>query len=245
MGEPTHALVVDDEDALRFFLQETLKRAGMDATGAASGEEALELLRDRRYDLAILDLMLGGRIDGLKVLEAIRWRWPDMAVIILTAHGSLQSAMAAIREGIDGYLLKPVEPAELRQAVQEALARHKGPAGSRAAMAGPAVDGPKSLLEHGPFVIDLNKHEAAIDGRPMDLTPREFTLLTYLIDNADRAISQEELVQAIQEFKPIDKYEARDIIKWYIYRLRRKIEPDPAEPRYILNVRGIGYRFGE
>ena len=245
MKEPIHALVVDDEDALRFFIQETLKRAGMDATGAASGEEALELLRDRRYDLAILDLMLGGKIDGLKVLEAIRWRWPDMAVLILTAHGSLQSAMAAIREGIDGYLLKPIEPAELRQAVQEALARRQSPAGGQAAMAGPAANDPKSLLTHGPFAIDLDKHEATVDGQPVDLTPREFTLLAYLIENAGRAIPHEELVQVVQDFKPIDKYEARDIIKWYIYRLRRKIEPDPAEPRYILNVRGIGYRLGE
>ena len=126
MNETICALIVDDEDALRFFIQETLRRAGINSAGAASGEQALDLLRDQRYDLAILDLMLGGRVDGLKVLEAIRWRWPDMAVVILTAHGSLESAMAAIREGVDGYLLKPVEPAELRQAVQEAMERRRG-----------------------------------------------------------------------------------------------------------------------
>ena len=239
MAESVHALVVDDEDALRFFIRETLRRAGYLVEGAASGEEALDLLRDRRYDLAVLDLMLGGKVDGLKVLEAIRWRWPGTAVIILTAHGSLESAMTAIGEGVDGYLLKPVEPAELRQAAQQALDRRRG-----MAVAAVQVDR-EQLLAHGPFVIDLKKHEVKMDGNAVQLTPSEFTLLVHLIQNADRAISPEELVEVVREYKPIDAYEARDIIKWYIYRLRRKIEPDPAQPRYVVNVRGIGYRLGE
>ena len=250
MKEPTYALIVDDEDALRFFIQETLKRAGIQATGAASGEEALDLLRDQRYDLAILDLMLGGRVDGLKVLEAIRWRWPDTAVIMLTAHGSLESAMAAIREGVDGYLLKPVEPAELRQAVQAALERREGL--SRDSGAGPdsgssppqGAEREDYMLRRGPFVINPKKHEVTVDGQPVELTPREFTLLVHLVQNADRAISPQELVEVVREYKPVDDYEARDIVKWYIYRLRRKVEPDPAQPCYILNVRGVGYTFG-
>jgi DNA-binding response OmpR family regulator len=237
------ALVVDDEDALRFFIEETLRRAAIDPQGAASGEEALELLREQQFDLAILDLMLGGRIDGLKVLEAIRWRWPDTAVVILTAHGSLESAMAAIRQGIDGYLLKPVEPAELREAVREALARRRDTTPDRA-HAGAPETGTEDLLIRGPFVINPKKHEATMDGRPVTLTPREFTLLVHLIENADRTISPQELVEVIREYKPIDAYEARDIVKWYIYRLRRKVEPDPSQPRYILNVRGVGYTFG-
>lgn len=244
MGEPIDALVVDDEDALRFFIQETLKRAGMNATGAANGEEALDLLREQRYDLAILDLMLGGRVDGLKVLEAIRWRWPDMAVIILTAHGSLESAMVAIREGIDGYLLKPVEPAELRQAVQEALERRQGLIGDQSSKPDAEGESESYVLKSGPFVVNLKKHEVTIDGQPIELTPREFVLLTHLMQNADRVISPQELVEVVREYRPIDAYEARDIVKWYIYRLRRKVEPDPAQPCYIVNVRGIGYTFG-
>jgi DNA-binding response OmpR family regulator len=244
MAEPVHALIVDDEDALRFFIQAALRRAGIDATGAASGEEALDLLRDRRYDLAILDLMLGGRVDGLKVLEAIRWRWPGMAVIILTAHGSLESAMAAIREGVDGYLLKPVEPAELRRAVQGALARRQDLASGRSLEQAQDTAGEPHMLKRGPFVVNLKKHEAMIDGQPVELTPREFMLLVYLMRNADRAISAQELVEVVRDYKPVDEYEARDIIKWYIYRLRRKVEPDPSEPRYIVNVRGVGYTFG-
>jgi DNA-binding response OmpR family regulator len=244
MAEPFHALVVDDEDALRFFIEETLKRAGYRATGAASGEQALNLLRESRYDLAILDLMLGGRVDGLKVLEAIRWRWPGMAVVILTAHGSLESAMAAIREGVDGYLLKPVEPAKLRQAVQEALDRRRDLIHDpgRARDLGPEPEA--HVLERGPFVIDLKKHDVTVDGRSVDLTPREFTLLVHLVQNADRAISPEELVEVVREYRPVDMYEARDICKWYVYRLRRKVEPDPSKPLYIVNVRGVGYTCG-
>jgi DNA-binding response OmpR family regulator len=240
MEEPIQALIVDDEDALRFFVQAALRREGIDATGAASGEEALELLRDQRYDLAILDLMLGGRVDGLKVLESIRWRWPGTAVVILTAHGSLESAMAAIRDGVDGYLLKPVEPAELRQAVREALSRREGLIRGQD---GEAED-PEHILRRGPFVLNLKKYEVTLDGRPVELTPREFMLLVYLIRNADRAVPPQELVEVVREYKPIDVYEARDIVKWYVYRLRRKIEPDPSEPSYILNVRGVGYMFG-
>jgi DNA-binding response OmpR family regulator len=231
-------LVIDDEDPLRFYIQETLRRAGYEVEGAASGEEAMERLRDTHYDLVMLDLMLGGRVDGLKVLEMTRWRWPDTVVVILTAHGSLESAMAAIREGVDGYLLKPVEPTELRQAVRQALNRRQAQARSQ------ETDEDTHLIERPPFRIDLKKHEATLDGTPLDLTPREFSLLVHLMRNADRAISPQELVRVVREYDPVDAFEARDICKWYIHRLRRKIEPDPSSPRYIVNVRGVGYRFG-
>jgi len=231
-------LVVDDEDALRFFIQETLRRAGHEVEGAASGEEAMERLRGTHYDLVMLDLMLGGRVDGLKVLEMARWRWPDTVVVILTAHGSLESAMAAIREGVDGYLLKPVEPAELRQAVRQALERRQ----TQARVQG--TDEEEHLIERAPFRLDLRKHVATLDGRPLDLTPREFSLLVHLMRNADRTVSPQELVRVVREYDPVDAFEARDICKWYIHRLRRKIEPDPSSPCYVLNVRGVGYRFG-
>ena len=92
--------------------------------------------------------------------------------------------------------------------------------------------------------MDLKKHEATVDGVPLDLTPREFSLLVHLMRNADRAISPQELVRVVRDYEPVDTFEARDICKWYIHRLRRKIEPDPTSPRYVLNVRGVGYRFG-
>jgi DNA-binding response OmpR family regulator len=185
----------------------------------------------------MLDLKLGGRIDGMRILESVRWRWPKTLVIILTAHGSLDSALTAIREGVDGYLLKPVEPAQVRQAVEEALERR-----SRLAPAEEAAQ-ERSTIESGPFVVDLEKHVATREGGPLELTPREFSLLVHLMENEPQVISPIELVRVVRQYEAEHPHEAREIIKWYIHRLRQKVEPDPSNPQYILNVRGVGYRF--
>ncbi len=239
MTEAIRALVVDDESGPRLFFEETLRLEGHDVTSAGSGEEALERLRDATFDLILLDLRLGGRIDGLRVLEAVRWRWPNTAVVILTAHGSLESAMAAIREGVDGYLLKPVEPAQLREAARDALKRRKDLRQLRE-----EVD-QAHILRQGPFWVDLKKHMATLNGDPLELSAQEFSLLTYLMEHADRTSDPKELVQAVRSYEPEYMHEAREIIKWYVHRLRRKVEPDPSNPRYILNVRGVGYRLGD
>jgi DNA-binding response OmpR family regulator len=237
MAKQVCTLVVDDEENIRFFLEQTLGRAGHTVVTASSGEEALDRLRDTPYDLVVLDLSLGGRIDGLRVLEAIRWRWQNTAVVILTGHGSLDSALTAIREGVDSYLLKPVEPGELRQAVKEALERR----GRLSQFSGEE----RSLLEYGPFSADLGKHLVTLNGRLLDLTPGEFALLAHLMRNVHRVVPPRELVRVVQGYECEDLYEARQVVKWYIHRLRRKVEPDPSHPRYILNMRGVGYRFIE
>jgi len=230
------ALVVDDEQNIRFFLAETLERMGHIVIAVASGEQALEHLQDTSFDLVILDLKLGGAIDGQRVLESIRWRWPATIVIILTAHGSLESAMEAIQEGVDGYLLKPVRPADMRQAVEDALYRrenlHKAERKRN-----------EHTLQHGPFRGDLERHEATFEDRLLELSPRDFALLVYLIQNAPQVVGPKELVRIVRQYEPEYTPEAREIIKWYIHRLRKKVEPDPSNPRYILNVRGVGYRL--
>ena len=238
MAEEVHTLVVDDEKGIRFFLEETLRTIGHVVVTASNGEEALALLQESALDVVMLDLRLGGRIDGMRVLEAIRWRWPETAVIILTAHASLESALAAIREGVDGYLLKPVEPGELRLAVQEALARRKRPPQRR------TKEG-QGLLQQGPLSVDLGKNLVAFHDQRLELTSAEFKLLAHLMRNAKRVISPVELVRVVRGYECEDLYEARQIIKWYIYSLRRKVEPVPSNPCHILNVRGVGYRFRE
>lgn len=230
-------LIVDDEQRIRFFLTETLEREGHIVTAASSGDEALEHLKDTEFDLAILDLKLGGPIDGQRLLEAIRWRWPTTVVIMLTAHGSLQSAVEAIQEGVDGYLLKPVRPAEVRQAVNDALYRRKKLQETEQRQRG------GHHLQRGPFSVDLERHQATFEGQPLDLSPRDFTLLVHLMQNAPQVIGPQELVRVVRNYEPEHTQEAREIIKWYIHRLRQKVEPDPANPRYILNVRGVGYRL--
>jgi DNA-binding response OmpR family regulator len=239
MSKPIRTLIVDDDEGIRFFLEETLKVEGHEVTLVSNGEDALDRLRDQPFDLAILDLRLGGRVDGLRILEAISWRWPQTARIILTGHGSLDSAMTAIREGVDAYLLKPVRAADVRQAVDEALSKQesKRQEGVQKAPAG------GHLLQQGPFSVDLMDRQALCHDEPLDLSVCEFELLAHLMQNAHRVVPPPELVEVVRNYECDHLQEARDIIKWYIYQLRRKVEENPSRPRHILNVRGVGYTF--
>ncbi len=240
VDDKLRTLVVDDQKGIRYFVKKTLEKEGHVVSTAASGEETLQKLRDERFDLMILDLKLGGRVDGLRILEAVRWRWPSMVVIMMTAHGSLESAQAAIQEGVDGYLLKPVEPDEVRDAIKEALQRRERLVESQV-----EARRERKHVQQGPFFVDRDKYVATFKGEPLNLTRREFRLLVHLMDNTDRVVDPAELVRVARDYDPEDVHEARDIIKWYIHRLRQKVEPDPSQPRYIVNVRGVGYRFVE
>jgi two-component system, OmpR family, response regulator len=231
-----HTLVVDDEPGIRFFVEETLHRSGHDVTTVNSGEEALKTLRDTPFDMVILDLQLGGKTDGIKVLEAIRWRWPETCVIIFTAHGSLDTALQAIDQGIEKYVEKPLSPPELRQVVEEVLDTREKTRSS-------AEDVSHQILRKDPFEVDEGLHRVHMGGKQLDLTPREFSLIVHLLRNTDRVISPKELVEVVRGYKPEDVLEARQIIKWYIHRLRQKVEEDSSTPKYILNVRGVGYRL--
>ncbi len=239
MPDAIRTLIVDDDEKIRFVLTETLQSMGHSVTPASSGEDALEQLRNTHFDMAILDLRLGGRVDGLRVLEAIKWRWPNTVTIILTGHGSLDSAMAAIREGIDAYMLKPVRVQEIRETVQEALERRKRVAQAR------QEEQASNLLIRGSFTADTVGRRVAMNGEPLELTTCEYELLVYMMHNAHRVISPQELVQVVRQYECDHLQEARDVIKWYVYRLRRKVEPNPTRPRHILNVRGVGYTFKE
>lgn len=236
MDEKLDSLIVDDEEKIRLFLSDMLEKMGHTVTQAESGEAALEILKTERFDLAILDLKLSGRMDGQRVLEAIRWQWPDTLVIMLTAHATLESAIESIREGVDGYLLKPVHPSDVRQAIAEALDRRKKVQGVERRKE-------QGSIQRGPFTIDRKRHRVTLDGQELDLSPRDFSLLCHLIENAPNVVDPKELVQVVLGYDTDFTPEAREIIKWYIHRLRRKVEPHPSKPRYILNVRGVGYRF--
>jgi DNA-binding response OmpR family regulator len=238
VAEVIRSLVVDDEERIRFILREALERDSQTVTTAASGEEALDILRDTSFDVAVVDLNLGGQVDGLRVLEAIRWRWPATAVLILTGQGSLDSAIATIREDVDDYLLKPIRPRRVRQAVQQALDKRSGALSGQQAQK-------QRVIQRGSFFVNLDQHLATKDGQPLDLTPQELNLLIHLMQNAHRVVPPPELVQAVRDYEPDSLHEARQIIKWYIHRLRQRVEPDPSSPRHIVNVRAVGYRFKE
>jgi DNA-binding response OmpR family regulator len=238
MAEVIRTLIVDDEERIRFTLKEALQRGGHVVATASSGEEALDLLRDTPFDAAVLDLSLGGQVDGLKILKAIRWRWPQMAVVILTAHGSLSSAITAIRDDVDDYLLKPARPSEVYEAVRRALE-------SRSSKQVDGIVERQRILQRGGFVVDLDQYSVTKDGQLLELTPQELRLLVHLMQNAHRVVSPPELVRVVREYEPDSLHEARNMIKWYVHRLRQQVEPDPSNPIHVVNVRGVGYRFKE
>ena len=230
-------LVVDDEQNVREFISEALERVGHVTTQAKNGEEALEVLRDQFFDLAVLDLNLGGKTNGLRVLEAIRWRWPETAAIILTGQGSLDSAMQAIREGVYIYLLKPVVTADLRKAAEEAIEKR------RQYFERKADEAAQTVLESGPVYIDVDKRLTRVNGIEVSLTPRELTLLAHLVKNSHRVVPPRELAKIVGDFTPDSQYEARQYIKWYVHELRKKIEKEPSSPKLIATIREGGYRY--
>lgn len=153
-------------------------------------------------------------------------------------HGSLAAAMEASREGVDAYLLKPVRAHELRQTVRHVLARRE-----ERALRGTEPKEEESVICRGGFEVDLRSRQVSLDGTPLERTTCEFDLLVHLMHNHHRVVPSSELVEVVRGYARSHLQEARDIIKWYIYRLRRKVEPNPSRPRYILNVRGVGYTF--
>lgn len=230
-------LIVDDEENIRSFISEALESEGHVTSQATSGEEALAVLRDQFFDLVVLDLNLGGKVNGLRVLEAIRWRWPETAAIILTGQGSLESAMQAIREGVDIYLLKPVETAELRRSAEEAISKRRKYFDKK------VEESSNPILEIGPVLLDVDKRQAKVNGIEVTMTPREFILLLHLMKNSHRVVPPKELALVVGEFTPDNQYEARQYIKWYIHELRKKIEDDPARPVLVATIREGGYRY--
>lgn len=232
-------LIVDDEEDIRFFLTKMLEQMNVQVTCAINGDDALTKIRETFYNIILLDLNLGGRIDGLRVLEFSKGRWPDTAVVILTAFGTMNSALSAIREGVDGFLLKPTEPAELEQILFDIFKKQK----TRVALQEQKKS--TSILCYKDLCIDFDKQIAILDGTLLKLPPSEFRLLSHLIKNPHRVITTKELVKIVLDYEVSDQNEARKIIKWYIHHLRKKIKDNSTNPKYIVNIRGIGYTLGE
>lgn len=251
-------LVVDDEPAARLSLAELLSLEGYEVTAAASGEEALELLSEGPFDLAIVDLKMPG-MDGIDVVSALQKHSPDTIIIMLTAHGTLETAVQAMRQGAHDYLLKPANVNEIMASVKAGLDKHRRELRRRELLSLmqhtlAAISDETSMTSAEPPIItdrflqvrevlvDQQKHLATFRGQPLDLTPTEFKLLVYLLLHPDCVLSPQELVQEVQGYEA-DHWEARSIIRVHIRRLRQKLEPDPALPSYIITVRGAGYMF--
>ena len=250
-------LVVDDEETMRRSLADILRLEGYQVSAVSNGAAAVDALKRDPYDLMLLDLKMPG-IDGLEVLRKATRVAPHTLVIFLTAHGSLESAIEALRQNAFDYLLKPSSPQQIVKSVEAALARraeneHKRllinrldssiqelvevereeiePAGSK-----------QSILLGDGISLDLPRRELSQGNQKVKLTPTEGKLLKVLLDNRGRVLSHRELVQLVQGYAVTDR-EAPEVLRPLVSRLRQKLSHFPGGDSWINNVRGAGYVF--
>ncbi|HYQ77660.1 MAG TPA: response regulator transcription factor [Solirubrobacterales bacterium] len=224
-------LVVDDEPTIVEVVGSYLERAGFAVERAMDGPEALRLAELHRPDLVVLDLMLPG-LDGIEVLRRLHERpGKPVAVILLTARGEESDRLVGLRHGADDYVVKPFSPAELVARVEAVLRRVSPPEGAEEA---------EPPIERGPLRVEPASRRAFLDGAEIELTMREFDLLAYLAARPGRVFSRDQLMEAVWEY-PF--FTDTSTVTVHIRRLRGKLGDDPAEPRFIETVWGVGYRF--
>jgi two-component system KDP operon response regulator KdpE len=220
----TRVLVVDDEPQFLRALATNLRGAGYDVEIAASGEQALAAAGLQPPDAVILDLRLPDA-SGRDVCRELR-TWSEAPVIVVSAAGDEAEKIAALDAGADDYVTKPFAIGELLARLRAAL-RRAGPPG-------------EPVLEVGPISVDLERHAVEVDGRPVHLTPNEFDLLRVLAQHPGKLLTHRALLREV--WGPAYGDES-NYLHVYISQLRRKLEPDPARPRFLLTEPGAGYRL--
>jgi len=219
-------LVVDDEPQLTRVLRRSLMAKGYDVRVAGDGEFALQTFHDWPPDLVITDLAMQN-ISGLELCRRLR-ATSEVPIIVLSVRGEEQTKVQALDAGADDYVTKPFGMDELSARIRAALRRQ------------PATDSRSQMLEVGDFRIDLEAHTITQSGKEIHLTPKEFDLMVHLVRNAGKVLTHRALLGAVWGG---DYTEQNEYLRVFIGQLRKKIEPDPSEPRYILTEPWIGYRF--
>ena len=222
-------LVVDDEPMLRSLLSRLLRMEGYDVLEAEDGQAALNIVRAKEPDLVLLDVMLPAR-NGLDVLGDLR-RTSNVPVILVSALGEEADRVLGLKMGADDYVVKPFSAAELSARIESVLRR----AQLRATGAAP------NRLTFGELFIDLQTREVALHGAKVEMTAKEFDLLAFLAGSPRQVFSREQLLR--QVWGSSSEWQSDATITEHVRRLRRKIEDDPDQPRWITTVRGVGYRF--
>jgi two-component system response regulator ResD len=222
-------LVVDDEPTIAEIVSRYLERAHYETRIAADGHAALARASTWHPDLVVLDLMLPG-LDGLEVMRLLREiGGPRVAVILLTAKGEESDRIDGLRLGADDYVVKPFSPAELVARVDAVLRRNA-----------PDDDGPEPPLRFGELEIDPSGRRVLVDGEEIVLTQREFDLLLFLARHPGQVFTRDQLMEQVWRFS---FYSDTSTVTVHIRRLRAKIEREPAQPRFVETVWGVGYRF--
>ena len=220
-------LVIDDDRSLVELLSEYLGRAGHDVTGAADGRAGLEALSAVGPDLVILDVTMPG-LDGWQVLARIR-AVSTVPVVMLTARGDEAEILRGFAGGADDYVTKPFSFAQLAARVRAILDRSATAHADQGA-----------ILRGADLEVDTVRHRVLRAGVPVELTPTEFSILVTLLREPGRVLSPRQIVAEVWGAEYVDE---TGYIRRYVWHLRQKLEADAREPRYILNERGVGYRF--
>jgi DNA-binding response OmpR family regulator len=240
MRQPTDRpiLVVDDDAKIVRLVRTYLERSGYRVVEAADGRSALAAIALEAPALVVLDVMLP-EVDGLAVLRAVR-RTDRTPVIILSARGLVDDRIAGLAAGADDYLPKPFSPAELVLRVERILDRSGARSGAGGAPGGIGGRPAGGTLEHADLVVDRDRHEVRIGGRPVAVTAVEFRLLVALLEADGRVLTRDQLLDAVygqDEAEILDR-----TVDVHIGRLRDKLGDSAERPRYVATVRGVGYR---
>ena len=258
-------LIIDDEPALRQTLAAILKRSGYSPVMAGTKQEGMQKLREDTYSLLFLDIKSPDGL-GIEMLPEIHQLNPDLPVIILTAHATLDAAMQAVRGGARDFLLKPIDPAAILERVSQVLAENKEPQRQKeiisqvqdllAELGSPAPPAPEALknkselsdtnsgrfISCGSIRADLHTRHLTIDDNVISLPSSSFDYLVTLMRYSPEAVSFENLVKESQGYS-CTRVEARDITRWHIHKIRKAIEKDTSDPHHLITVRDVGYRL--
>jgi two-component system, OmpR family, alkaline phosphatase synthesis response regulator PhoP len=218
-------LLVEDEPGLRVTLGDRLQREGYEVAAAADGNEGLLRAVREPFDLVVLDLMLPGR-NGLELCRELRRRGLDVPVLMLTARGQLADRVAGLKLGADDYLTKPFEMAELLARVESCLRRRPH------AIA--------SAYRFGAVEVDFRRAEVTRDGSPVALAAKEFLLLRYFVEHRGELLTRNELLDGVWG---VDSMPLTRTVDVHVAWLRKKVEPEPHHPRFIVTVHKLGYKF--
>jgi DNA-binding response OmpR family regulator len=258
-------LIVDDEESVCASLHAILSRAGYRTLCASDGSTAIKLLDTEGIDLVLVDLKMPG-MSGLDLIRIIRERWPSTVVSILTGYGTLESAIAALRNGAHDYLLKPFTPEDIKASVRRGLDKRRtvqrrrqllthieasvraltsDPSDEQATVAATeSLSEQETMLRAGDLVIDLKQHRVTLGEQEIALTPIEFSTLLVLVRNRGRVLSYAAIVKETHGYN-CNEHEARTLIKTHISHLRQKIASHAGQSHPIANVRGVGYMWSD
>lgn len=224
-------LVVDDEPAFVSLVEQVLTHKGYEVLKASNGQEALRLFFDHRPDVVLLDVVMP-KMNGWQTCRRIR-DISDAPIIMLTGKQKTQEDIVrGLDYGADDFLIKPLGNKELVARVRAVLRRAESP---------PTLDARKKVTYSDDFLtMDVAERKVIVNGQRVKLTPTEFRLLMFLVENAGRILTHKQLLERVWGWEYVDDL---DHVRIYIWHLRQKIEPDPAQPRYIMTEPGVGYYF--